>query len=108
MGTAALTIPDIQAIVGSVAARHPVRRVTLFGSHARGEAHAGSDVDLHAAMDYAPTMSGFATGELYSDLCDAFGFAIDLVTKPLELMDRGADKVLASQIARDGVVVYER
>ena len=40
------TIEEIKSIVAPIAAAHDVDRIYLFGSYARGEATASSDIDL--------------------------------------------------------------
>ena len=40
------TLSEIKDIVRPVAERHHIRTLTLFGSYARGEADASSDIDL--------------------------------------------------------------
>ena len=40
------TIEEIKSIVTPIAAAHDVDRIYLFGSYARGEATASSDIDL--------------------------------------------------------------
>jgi predicted nucleotidyltransferase len=39
-------IEEIRNIVRDIAQRYGVKRVTLFGSYARGEANLDSDIDL--------------------------------------------------------------
>lgn len=63
--------PEIQRRFG-------VRGLALFGSHARGQAHAGSDIDVLVEFD------GPATSALYFGLQfflgDLLGAPVDLVT----------------------------
>lgn len=40
------TIPDIAKLVKPVVKKYGVEKLYLFGSYARGEAHAGSDLDF--------------------------------------------------------------
>ncbi len=40
------TLKELSAIITPIAQKHGVRRVSVFGSTARGEAQPGSDVDL--------------------------------------------------------------
>ena len=58
----------------------PKSTIFLFGSYARGTANPDSDIDL--IIDTAGTqLTGmFALGMLYSDLEDALGKNIDLIT----------------------------
>jgi hypothetical protein len=64
---------------GEIRERFHVRRIGVFGSHARGEARAGSDVDV--LVEFEP---GQATFDNYMDLKfyleDHFKCKVDLVT----------------------------
>ena len=72
------TIEEIKSIVTPIAATHGVDRIYLFGSYARGEARADSDIDLR--VDKGRLKGLFALGALYTDLEDALGKKIDLLT----------------------------
>jgi predicted nucleotidyltransferase len=75
--------------------REDVRVAVLFGSQARGTAHAGSDVDV--AVD-APSVDLLG---LAAELTLALGVEVDLVT----LDDPGVP--LLEALVRDGVIVHE-
>lgn len=79
----------------ALAGRRDVRVALLFGSEARGTAHAGSDVDV--AVD-APTADPL---ELAAMLSEALSREVDVV--PLE----DATIPLLEQLIRDGIVVHE-
>jgi hypothetical protein len=61
------------------ATRHGAHDVRVFGSVARGEAGAGSDVDFLVDLD--PDRSLFDLGGLLMDLQDLLGCRIDVVTE---------------------------
>jgi len=61
------------------AARHGAHDVRVFGSVARGEGGAGSDVDFLVDLD--PDRSLFDLGGLLMDLQDLLGCRVDVVTK---------------------------
>ena len=74
----------------------------LFGSRARGDQHAGSDVDVAVLMEQtpAPTLEG-AGFDLADALSHALGLPVQVVianTAPADLMHR---------VLRDGVLVAE-
>jgi uncharacterized protein len=56
-----------------------VRSLSLFGSTARDEAGAGSDVDLLVEFDGAPTFDGFMDVKLHLE--EALGCRVDLATR---------------------------
>ena len=62
-----------------IAAHHGASNVRVFGSVARGEASAGSDLDLLVDMD--PNHSAFFPGGLIADLEDLLGRKIHVVTE---------------------------
>ena len=74
----------------------------LFGSHARGTAHAASDVDIAVELRSGAARDVRALGALASRLESAAGRPIDLV-----LVDE-APIGLAYRIFRDGDLLVER
>ena len=55
-----LDAAEVSASIGPVLSRWPVRRAWLFGSVARGEQRAGSDVDIMVELDEGASL-GFAS-----------------------------------------------
>jgi predicted nucleotidyltransferase len=74
-----------------IAAEHGARNVRIFGSVARGEARADSDVDF--LVDMEPGRSLFDMGGLLMDLRDLLGLEVDVVTEH-GLKPRIRDRVL--------------
>lgn len=73
------TIDEIKRRIVPVAEKYHLAAVYLFGSYARGDATADSDVDLLVDLT-GSTAHGMMLGGLYADLEDALGVGIDLVT----------------------------
>ena len=94
------TIEQIRNIAAPIAASYGVKSLSLFGSYARGEATDKSDVDL--LLDWTGISSGWDVGGLYSDLCEALGKELDMVTMT------GAEASFLSRIKSDEVKLYER
>lgn len=63
----------------ALADRHGVRSIKVFGSMARADADASSDVDL--LVETTPSTSGFALGALLMDAQDILGRRVDVVTE---------------------------
>lgn len=64
--------------------RAGIRRLSLFGSVARGDAEAGSDVDLAAELDPDARIGLFALGALERRLAELVGRPVDLLPEPVE------------------------
>jgi predicted nucleotidyltransferase len=61
-----------------------IRRLSLFGSVARGDAEADSDVDLAVEFDPAARIGLFEPGRLEQRIAGRLGRAVDLVPEPVE------------------------
>lgn len=74
------TIEEIKSRVKPVAEKYALRAVYVFGSYARNEANADSDVDILVDRTGSNIKGMFDMGNLYNDLCESIGKDIDLVT----------------------------
>jgi predicted nucleotidyltransferase len=75
-----MTDPLLQANrqeILALAARHGARSLRIFGSFARGEAHATSDVDF--LVELGPGATLVDLGSLQVDLQDLLGRKVDVV-----------------------------
>jgi predicted nucleotidyltransferase len=61
-----------------------IRRLSLFGSVARGDAEADSDVDLAAELDQEAGIGLFALEALERRLAELVGRKVDLLPEPVE------------------------
>lgn len=90
---AALRVPTLQRLQderGSIieaAMRRGIADVRVFGSVARGESEAGSDVDL--LVHPGPATSVFDLAAFMADVADLFGVDVDVVS------DRGTGPAMA-------------
>ena len=95
------TIDEIRDKVIPLAKKYGVRRMWLFGSYARGDADAQSDVDF--LVDGAKNLRGmFAYAGLIQDLESEFGCHVDLISEGI------SDKNFLAEIRKDEVLLYER
>ncbi|MBI5620306.1 nucleotidyltransferase family protein [Candidatus Gottesmanbacteria bacterium] len=78
--------------------RYNVRRAALFGSVARGEAQAGSDIDILVEMGEGRALDFFG---LQEELSERFGCHVDLV-EYVALRPEFKNGILA-----DAVTMYE-
>lgn len=74
------TIDEIKNRVKPVAEKYALRAVYVFGSYARNEANADSDIDILVDRTGSNIKGMFDMGNLYNDLCESMGKEIDLVT----------------------------
>ena len=65
------TLDEIARRIRPVAEKYCLKAVYVFGSYARGEARADSDIDLLVDTNGANLKTLFALEGLYSDLKDA-------------------------------------
>lgn len=79
----------------ALASRHGARNVRVFGSVARGDAFAGSDLDL--VVDFDTGRSLMDHGELMLDLEAVLGCRVDVVSAR-GLGDRFRERVLADAV----------
>lgn len=93
-----LTIEEIKKRIAPICERYGIRVAYLFGSYARGEATATSDVDLR--IELGEPLGGFATATLYADLEDALGVPLDI------MQTRQLSREFLGYIASDEVLVY--
>jgi len=77
-----------------------LRRLSLFGSTARGEAGAGSDVDLAVMLDKSATIDLFRFAAIGEHLSQLIGAPVDMVVEPC------LNPRVQTEIDRDRLRVY--
>jgi uncharacterized protein len=80
------------------------RRISVFGSYARGEATPHSDIDLLLALKPAerrPPFGLFEVIRVEKELENTLGRAVDLVT------EEGISPRIAKSVEKDRVILYE-
>lgn len=95
---AAYTLEDIRSVVSRLANQYGAERVYLFGSYARGDMKASSDIDLRIDKG---SIRGIQLAGLLLDLEEAFGLPVDLI--PTTSLDRQ----FLNSIQKDEVLLYE-
>ena len=93
-----LTVDEIRQAAQELGAQYGVEHIYLFGSYARGEATADSDVDLR--LDKGQLRGLFQLAGLQLALEDRLGAKVDLL--PSDSLD---DRFL-SRIRREEVMLY--
>ncbi|MCQ2452651.1 MAG: nucleotidyltransferase domain-containing protein [Oscillospiraceae bacterium] len=92
------SVDEIKTIVSALARQYGADRIYLFGSYARGDANAASDIDLRIDKG---SIRGLQLGGLAADLEDAFGMSVDLVSTG------SLDEDFLNAISKDEVLLYE-
>ena len=75
------TVEEIRAIAAPVACRYGVNGLYLFGSYARGDADARSDIDLR--VDRGGMTDLLELGGLYAELQEKLDKPLDLLTNQM-------------------------
>ena len=94
-----LSIPRIRECIAPICKKYSIRKAYLFGSYARGNATEKSDVDLRIEGDIK---SFFMLGGIYSELSDALGTELDLLSRLPE------SEAFKENLKKDEVLLYER
>jgi uncharacterized protein len=95
-GPSMAELARVRAEILAAAARHGATNVRVFGSVARGDADAASDVDF--LVDFEPGRSLLDLAGLLVDLEDLLGHRVDVVTEP-GLKARIRQRVLSEAVA---------
>ena len=97
MSTKAMT-----KIIANYFKTQPVLKAWLFGSFARGEETADSDVDLLVQFDHSSPIGLFAYARMHRELENRLGCKVDLV-------EEGTLRPMADRTAsKDKIIIYER
>ena len=87
----------LAALLPELRERYGVEGLSLFGSVARGEQTAASDVDVLATFERTPTL--YALGGMTLDLQEALGADVHLAVGPV------SDPALRAAIDRERVAI---
>ena len=97
-----LTLDSIRELISPVLGKHGVIQATVFGSYARGEANALSDVDI--VIDSEGKLSGMA----FFVASDEISKALPIPTDIYEKREIRNGTALYDRIKEEGVILYER
>jgi uncharacterized protein len=92
-----LRLPIEVTILQNVMRKYGVRRASIFGSYARGEARDDSDIDV--LVSYAPGVTLYDHFDLKDELEKRTGKKVDVVS------DRAVSRHLRPYIEKDKVVI---
>jgi len=104
-GPPRFTLQEVRRAVAAACRREGAERAILFGSYARGEADAYSDLDLVIVCETPrPFLERFRG---FVDVLDAFPGADLLVYTPAEFEDLRARRGFLEQVEREGIVLFD-
>ena len=89
------TINEIRSLAQPIAMRHGVAKLYLFGSYARGEANASSDLDFR--IEKGRIRNVIQLGSFLNDIEDAFQKSADILTTQM-LSDDFLDSIRAEEV----------
>lgn len=92
------SVDELRQIIDPIARQHGIKSVSLFGSYARGDSTAASDVDLKIEKGALKTLYQLCAFRL--DLEDALHLPVDLVTSD------ASDPAFLGAIAKEEVLLY--
>ncbi len=97
------TIDELRSLVPEFCRAHGISRLEVFGSIARREARAGSDVDLMVTFrpDVHPGLDFFS---MQDELQELLGIRIDLLTR--RSVERGDNPIRRQSILESAVDLY--
>lgn len=94
------SLDHIRQVLAEYFADKPVQRVEIFGSYARGEATAASDLDVLLSKVPDCRMTLFDLGHYKDDLEEALGLPVDLGTQ--------IDPYVWRYVKKDITLAYEK
>jgi predicted nucleotidyltransferase len=103
-------LPVIKQIVAFIISKISPERIVLFGSYARGENRADSDVDILIIMKNLKNEREI-TGLLYKELLKVdISIPIDLITVDYDNYIKLKDKIgyIYKTIEREGQILYDK
>ena len=89
-----LTIKQIKTIIKPILIKHGIKNINLFGSYARGEANANSDVDIYC--DKGKIKNIIEQEKLIEELQESLNKDVDLVFDSSQM-----DEYFKKQIMED-------
>lgn len=91
------SVAGLRTVLRPFCEKHRIRRLDIFGSAARGEAMAESDVDLLVTLDESSPVST-------STLLEMAGEAEELVGRPVDFVLRRSVENSPNRLARDHIL----
>ena len=101
-----MSITSIQNAIAPIAQAHGLKSVFLFGSHARGEFRADSDIDLFVDYGSNHPLTLFPIVALTQELEESLGRPVDVITARA-IEQSPPDPIFDSTLESEKVLLYE-
>ena len=94
-----MTRHDIEPTLISILRGYDASKIGIFGSHARGDAGSGSDLDVLVEFDARKSLLSLV--RIRRELTEALGIPVDLLT------ERAISPHLIDQIKKELRIIYQ-
>ena len=91
------SLAELRTLLHDFCAKHPIRRLEVFGSAAHGKVASGSDVDMLVTLDDSKPIST-------ADLLEMAGEAEELVGVPVDFVLRHSLEKSPNRFAREHIL----
>ena len=99
-----LSLAELQNRLRPFCEKHPIRRLEIFGSAARGDARPGSDVDLLVTLDDPARVSTAELLEMAGEAEEVVGAPVDFVLR--SSLEKSPNRFAREHILSSAVCVY--
>ena len=99
-----LSLGELQNRLRPFCEKHPIRRLEIFGSAARGDARPGSDVDLLVTLDDPARVSTAELLEMAGEAEEVVGAPVDFVLR--SSLEKSPNRFAREHILSSAVRVY--
>ena len=99
-----LSLAELRGRLRPFCERHPIRRLDLFGSAARGQSKPGSDVDLLVTLDESSPVSTAELLEMAGEVEELVGAPVDFVLRPS--LEKSPNRFAREHILATAVCIY--
>ena len=99
-----LSLAELRRLFRPFCEKHRIRRLEVFGSTARGQAAADSDVDLLVTLDDSKAVSTAELLEMAGEAEELAGAPVDFVLR--HSLDNSPNRFAREQILSSAVCVY--
>jgi predicted nucleotidyltransferase len=101
-----LSLAELQSRLRPFCEKHPIRRLEVFGSAARGGARSDSDVDLLVTLDDSISVSTAELLEMAGEAEEVIGAPVDFVLR--QSLEKSPNRFAREHILSTAVCVYGR